>query len=154
MSDTHGWVHPRLAGYLTGVDVILHAGDIGPGVLEVLGSVAPVIAVRGNNDAGPAWDHLPERLEAPCRDGWQVDLHHIASGNGPLASRVLVMTGHSHTPAAAVVGEGVRLNPGAAGKGRFRSVPTAGRAWIQDRVLRWEVRRLDDDALVLEGSAA
>jgi len=55
ISDTHGLVRPEALAALRGVNRILHAGDVGsPEVLEALSAIAPVTAVRGNNDKG-AW---------------------------------------------------------------------------------------------------
>ena len=54
VSDTHGLLRPEALAYLRGSDFVVHAGDIGtPEVLEALRAVAPVTAVRGNNDHGP-----------------------------------------------------------------------------------------------------
>src|SRR5262245_3949903 len=62
ISDTHGLVRPEAVAALVGSELIVHAGDIGgPDVLAALGRVAPVVAVRGNNDRGPWAAPLPER---------------------------------------------------------------------------------------------
>lgn len=54
VSDTHGLVRPQVVEALTGAELIIHAGDIGNAdVLKALGKIAPVSAVRGNNDQGP-----------------------------------------------------------------------------------------------------
>src|SRR5215207_9794683 len=51
ISDTHGMMRPEALRALSGVDLILHAGDVGgPGVLDALRGIAPVYAVRGNVD--------------------------------------------------------------------------------------------------------
>src|SRR5439155_5044868 len=61
ISDTHGLVRPEVAQAFDGVDLILHAGDVGnPQVLKELSSIARVIAVRGNNDKGPWAEAIPE----------------------------------------------------------------------------------------------
>ena len=61
ISDTHGLVRPEALKALAGVERIVHAGDIGSReVLEALARVAPVTAVRGNNDHGPWAEALPE----------------------------------------------------------------------------------------------
>jgi len=63
ISDTHGLLRPEAVEALRGVELILHAGDVGsPEVLDALKGIAPVVAVRGNNDKGawakdlPAWE--------------------------------------------------------------------------------------------------
>src|SRR5688572_33501770 len=61
ISDTHGLVRPEVIKVFAGVDLILHAGDIGAlQVLEQLRSIAPVVAVRGNNDKGDWANGIPE----------------------------------------------------------------------------------------------
>ena len=61
ISDTHGLVRPEAVAALAGSELIIHAGDVGgPEVLEELGRLAPVVAVRGNNDRGAWAEALPE----------------------------------------------------------------------------------------------
>jgi len=61
ISDTHGLLRPEATAFLLGSDYIVHGGDIGaPSILEQLTSIAPVTAVRGNNDTGPWAESLPE----------------------------------------------------------------------------------------------
>ena len=61
ISDTHGLLRPEATAFLRGSDYIVHGGDIGaPSILEQLTSIAPVTAVRGNNDTGPWAESLPE----------------------------------------------------------------------------------------------
>jgi predicted phosphodiesterase len=50
ISDTHGMMRPEVFTALSGVDLILHAGDVGDGVLDELALIAPVHAVSGNTD--------------------------------------------------------------------------------------------------------
>src|SRR5215468_3130625 len=60
IADTHGLLRPEAIAALAGSDLVIHAGDIGdPGVLERLAAVAPVTAVRGNNDTGGWASRLP-----------------------------------------------------------------------------------------------
>jgi uncharacterized protein len=61
ISDTHGLLRPEALAALEGVDAIVHAGDIGgAGILDALRRIAPVVAVRGNNDRGAWAASLPE----------------------------------------------------------------------------------------------
>ena len=61
ISDTHGLLRPEAMSFLSGSDFIVHAGDIGnASVLSQLAAVAPVTAVRGNNDKGPWANAVPE----------------------------------------------------------------------------------------------
>ena len=62
ISDTHGLLRPEAVAALRGVNRIIHAGDIGaPEVLTALAAIAPVTAVRGNNDKGPWAKAIPPR---------------------------------------------------------------------------------------------
>jgi uncharacterized protein len=147
VSDTHGLLDPALPALLEGCDVVLHAGDVGdPSILAALGRVAPVLAVRGNNDVGDGLDGLP---------GWlPVDLGalrgllvHEARPAAPAASLAralaregarLVVHGHSHRPGATLAGGLLFLNPGSAGPRRFSLPRTAAVAVLRGR--RIEVR--------------
>ena len=122
VSDTHGWLDPALLEHFRGVTAIVHAGDVGdPAILDVLATVAPLTAVRGNIDGGPLRD-LP--LEATLRVGGRriAALHIAGSPRRPNAdARALVrrerpdllIVGHSHIPAVARLGpDGAPLPPG------------------------------------------
>ena len=66
ISDTHGLLRPEARGFLQGCDRIVHAGDIGqPAVLRSLAEIAPVTAVRGNNDTGEWSASLPATRSLP-----------------------------------------------------------------------------------------
>jgi putative phosphoesterase len=123
ISDTHGLLRPEALAALEGVDRILHAGDIGgPEVLEALGRIAPVIAVRGNNDRD-AWAlDIPDT--ARVREGAHeiLVLHDLATlALDPRASGLAaVITGHSHKPSHEVRDGVLYLNPGSAGPRRFK----------------------------------
>lgn len=122
ISDTHGLVRPEAIEALEGVELILHAGDIGnQQVLDTLNEIAPVVAVRGNNDNGEWAQALPD---------WEVvevgtvsiymrhDLNEIdISPNG--AGFQVVVSGHSHKPIVEERRGVVYLNPGSAGPRRF-----------------------------------
>lgn len=125
MSDTHGWLDPLLLKLFEGVELILHAGDVGTlDVIAGLEAVAPVIAVRGNID-GADFRHLPmTHVEERC--GKRLALLHIAGEprRPTQAARKLLerarpdvlIVGHSHVPVVARVGQTLWLNPGAAGR--------------------------------------
>lgn len=123
ISDTHGLLRPEALEALRGCEQIIHAGDIGGlDILERLAEIAPLQVVRGNNDLGADWaGRLADRLQFDLC-GWQVLLvHDIADVPASLDPRVkLVITGHSHKPGIDWRGERLYLNPGSAGRRRFK----------------------------------
>ena len=125
ISDTHGYLDPRVERIFAGADHILHAGDIGPALLILeLGFIAPVTAVLGNNDEG-----LPfKETETVTLDGSPFLVHHIVqpgSLHERLAARVarekpaFVVFGHTHKAYLGETGGVHFLNPGYAGRPRF-----------------------------------
>ncbi|MFP3870437.1 MAG: metallophosphoesterase family protein [Syntrophobacteria bacterium] len=144
ISDTHGLLRPEAVKALKGVDLTIHAGDIGnPGVLEDLRAVAPVFAVRGNMDGGEWARELPETevvevgevLVYVLHDVRRMDLDPAAAGFSA------VISGHTHT-ASIEKREGVLfLNPGTAGP--FKSP-------VSVAVLRIQGGHLDAHLIELE----
>jgi putative phosphoesterase len=123
ISDTHGLLRPEALAFLRGCDRIIHGGDICDAtILERLGAIAPVDAVRGNNDVG-AWDEpIPETRIVRIGTVGVYVIHDLAQ-LAPDALRAdlhVVVSGHSHRPRV-VEREGVLfVNPGSAGRRRFR----------------------------------
>lgn len=123
ISDTHDLLRPGAKTFLQGSDVIVHAGDIcEEAVLSELSSIAPVIAVRGNNDKG-AWAgklRTTELFQAGevfiyvIHDLAEIDIDPVAAG-----IRVVV-SGHSHKPKVEEKEGILFLNPGSAGPRRFK----------------------------------
>jgi putative phosphoesterase len=108
---------------LRGADHIIHAGDIGaPAVLDALAALAPVTAVRGNNDHG-AW---AEKLEASAAvevgGVWIYVLHdlHELDLDPRAAGFAAVIAGHSHQPKVSERDGVLYVNPGSAGPRRFK----------------------------------
>jgi putative phosphoesterase len=125
ISDTHGLLRPEAISALQSSQLILHAGDIGkPEVLSQLGEIAPVIAVRGNNDAGAWAEAIPER-ETIQVGATVIHLLHILQEfnrqelNAEAASQV-VISGHSHKPLITTQDGILFVNPGSAGPRRFK----------------------------------
>jgi len=123
ISDTHGLVRPEALAALAGVERIVHAGDIGDqAVLDALARVAPVTAVRGNNDRGRWASDLPvtEVVEVGgvslylLHDLHELDLEPRAAGFAA------VISGHSHQPRLEDKDGVLYLNPGSAGPRRFK----------------------------------
>ncbi len=142
ISDTHGLLRPEAAAALAGSDLILHAGDVGaPDVLEALAAIAPVRAVRGNNDRG-RWAHaLPETDLVEIAGAAIYLLHDVTLLDlDPAAARVAaVVAGHSHKPAS-VVRDGVLwFNPGSAGPRRFKLPVSLGRLRVTDGAIAPEL---------------
>lgn len=130
ISDTHGLVRPEALAALRGVDLIVHAGDIGkPEVLAAFGAIAPVNAIRGNNDRGPWADKLPDLLDLRI-DGTKIHVIHDANElerdlDG--AGVGIVISGHSHKPGIVTRNNVIFLNPGSAGPRRFKLPVTVAR---------------------------
>jgi putative phosphoesterase len=122
ISDTHGLMRPEAVKALDGAKMIIHAGDIGtPEVLEALHAIAPVVAVRGNNDKGD-WAHaLPETAVVEVAGVALYVLHDVnALDLDPVTSGFhAVISGHSHRPGMAKRQGVLFLNPGSAGPRRF-----------------------------------
>ena len=127
ISDTHGLMRPEAIKALAGTTLIIHAGDIDtPEVLEALHTVAPVVAVRGNNDKGNWAQALPETEVVEVGGVALYVLHDVkALDLDPVAAGFqAVISGHSHRPGM-VKRQGVLfLNPGSAGPRRF-SLPVS-----------------------------
>jgi putative phosphoesterase len=125
ISDTHGFLDPRVEKIFAGVDHILHAGDIGPDLLIAeLGALAPVTAVLGNNDASPCF-RLTESVTLGER---KFLVQHIVTPrelHSDLQLRMArerpdaVIFGHWHKPFAQTIDGVLFLNPGYAGKPKF-----------------------------------
>jgi len=123
ISDTHGLVRPEALAALAGVERIVHAGDIGDqAVLDALARVAPVTAVRGNNDRGRWAAEIPETEVVEVggvslyllHDLHELDLEPRAAGFAA------VISGHSHQPRLEEKDGVLYLNPGSAGPRRFK----------------------------------
>ena len=122
VSDTHGLVRPQLMDALRGCDVIVHAGDIGGvEVLEQLRTLAPLHAVRGNNDEGAWAETIPQTEVVTVGQRHFYLLHDVAQLDlDPEAAEMsAVISGHSHRPKAETRNGVLFLNPGSAGPRRF-----------------------------------
>ena len=123
ISDTHGLVRPEVLKAFQGVDLIVHAGDVGgPGVLEALRAVAPVVAVRGNVDRGEWAQDLKDSEVVEAGEPRLYILHNLLELNlHPTAAGFdAVISGHSHSPSTENIQGVLFLNPGSAGPRRFR----------------------------------
>jgi putative phosphoesterase len=145
ISDTHGMVRPEALNALRGVQMIIHAGDVGaPSVLVALRSVAPVVAVRGNMDKGYWADGLPRREIIEVGSSLIYVLHdiHDIDLDPSVSGIAAVISGHSHRPSLKM-SEGVMfLNPGSAGPRRFTLPVSVARLSIKGAELSAEIEKL------------
>lgn len=122
ISDTHGLLRPEARLALSGVEQIIHAGDIcDPKVLDDLAQIAPVVAVRGNNDRGNWAEALQERETLQIGGIGVHVLHDLQELDvDPVAAGIkVVITGHSHRPLVKMERGVLYVNPGSAGPRRF-----------------------------------
>jgi uncharacterized protein len=138
ISDTHGLVRDEAVTALQGCSHILHAGDIdGPEVLEALRRIAPVTAVRGNNDLG-AWAQAIPEYEVVEFGAVTVYLRHDEAEldvDPKAAGFRVLMFGHSHRPRVEIRDGILFVNPGSAGPRRFKLPVAVGELVItSDRV--------------------
>jgi putative phosphoesterase len=123
ISDTHDLLRPQALKELETSDLILHAGDItSEWVLDELRGIAPVYAVRGNNDRGDWANALPETLSVDLGGVSIYMIHNIKEMKIDPAARGhdVVIYGHSHKPVAEYRGDILYLNPGSPGRRRFK----------------------------------
>jgi len=131
ISDTHGLVRPEVFGALDGVELLLHAGDVGDGVLEELAAIAPIEAVYGNTD--PTDDpRLAPSIERTI-GGVRIHVSHGHELGSPTPERLLakydadvIVYGHTHQQNVVLVNNRLVVNPGAAGQRRFKLRPSVG----------------------------
>jgi uncharacterized protein len=123
ISDTHGLLRPEAVSFLRGCDHIVHGGDIGHAeILTQLSALAPVTAVRGNNDNGPWAERLSQTQFVQIGEIFVYALHDIAQLDiEPGGAGVhVVVSGHSHKPSVEHRDGVLYVNPGSAGPRRFR----------------------------------
>ena len=145
ISDTHGLVRPQALAALKGVDVIVHAGDIGKSeVLEELRKIAPLYVIRGNNDRDSWAKSLPDILKLRCGEiRIQVihNVHDLAENTG--ADYDAIISGHSHKPGIQTRDGTLYVNPGSAGPRRFKLPIAVGKLRISGRQLEAELVELN-----------
>ncbi|MEM0961579.1 MAG: metallophosphoesterase family protein [Bacteroidota bacterium] len=158
VSDTHGFYHPELDEVFAGVDVILHAGDVGPDVADRLERLAPVVGVYGNVDGPPVRGRFKEHVRLRI-EGIRLWMTHIGGRPGRWAPGIgdalradppdLFVCGHSHIlriERVASLNRMLYLNPGAAGRQGFHQVKTCVRLTIEGGQMRdAEVIHLEKD---------
>lgn len=134
ISDTHGLLRPEAVEFLRGSDFIIHAGDIcDPSILVELSHLAPVTAVRGNNDKGHWAGSLRETELIKFEEAFLYAIHDLGELDiDPVAVGVhVVISGHSHKPSINHRAGVLYVNPGSAGPRRFSLPIAAGELIIE-----------------------
>ena len=141
ISDTHGLVRPEAIAALAGVDLIVHAGDVGAAsVLDALRAIAPVHAVHGNVDLADGT--LAGSIDLDLA-GVRVHISHGHELGSPTPERLaarydadVIVFGHTHKPLVVSVGRTLVVNPGAAGPRRFKLQPSVALLTLPERDVR------------------
>ena len=141
ISDTHGHLGPEVNNAFKGMDLIIHAGDIGrPEVLKALAKIAPTVAVRGNMDAGKWPRKLPrtDRIEVGRHAIFVIhDLYQLTA-EPQFDGITVVINGHTHQPRAQKENGVLYLNPGSASQARYGSPPSVAILTIKKGSIRAE----------------
>jgi uncharacterized protein len=146
IADTHGLLRPEAAEFLRGSDHIVHAGDIcDERTLEQISLIAPVTAVRGNNDKG-AWAQalgvselmrFADVFVYTIHDLAELDIEPRGQGIG------VVVTGHTHQPRVEQRDGILFVNPGSAGRRRFSLPISVGELIISGHSVTARITELD-----------
>jgi len=144
ISDTHGFLDPKIPELFAGVGHILHAGDIGDPMIELeLKFIAPVTLVVGNNDPGLSF----QETEVVTLAGEKFLIHHIVNPHAPadkIKARIarerpdVVVFGHTHKRFCETIGGILFFNPGYAGKPKFGAERSAAILHYEEKEIRVE----------------
>ena len=149
ISDTHGLLRPSVHRALEGVDVILHAGDVGgEDILTELRIIAPVQAVYGNTD--PIDDPSLQDTFVVRHGGLDIRVIHGHQLGSPTPAKLLsafaeavIVYGHTHKQLVTRADSRLVVNPGAAGARRFNLEPSVARLTIENAIPEVELVILD-----------
>lgn len=151
LSDTHGLLRPEALEFLRGSDHIVHAGDIGDAaVLGTLRTLAPVTAVRGNNDRD-GWARAIAQTEVLRVDEVSIHvLHDLAELDldPAQAGFRVVVSGHSHQPRIDERGGVLYVNPGSCGPRRFKLPIAVGELQVSRESVTARLLELQTRALI------
>src|SRR5712671_3872802 len=139
ISDTHGLLRPEARAFLVGCDYIVHGGDIGSaGILDELALMAPLIAVRGNNDTEPWAARLPVTELIRVGNVFVYVIHNLAELDiDPVAAGVrVIVSGHSHKPMIEERDGVLYVNPGSSGPRRFKLPISVGEILVSGSAVR------------------
>jgi uncharacterized protein len=146
IADTHGLMRPEALAALKGSEIIIHAGDIGKAeVIEALKTVAPVIAIRGNNDRDSWAKQIPDLLDLEINGARIYVIHNVNEMDSASASGFqALVSGHSHKPSLVTKDGVLFINPGSAGPRRFKLPITVARIRLRGGKVRAKIIDLFD----------
>jgi putative phosphoesterase len=157
VSDTHGMFDAKLTRMFEGVSLILHAGDVGAtDVLTRLSEIAPVRAIAGNNDTGPWASQLPAARVERISGTPILMVHALGAVREPdvkvqfllqAEQPTVVVFGHSHKGGLEVHEGRLYVNPGGAGKKRFKLIRSAAVLEVGKKQITATLRSLESDGL-------
>ncbi len=145
IADTHGLLRPEALAALADSDLLIHAGDIGkPEVVAALKKIAPLVAIKGNNDTDSWARHLPETKKITLGALKLYVIHNVKELSFDPAGRGfrVVISGHSHKPVIQTKDNVLFVNPGSAGPRRFKLPICVGKLLVQGETVDAEIIEL------------
>jgi putative phosphoesterase len=145
ISDTHGLFRPEARAFLVGCDYIVHGGDVGGAqILDELALIAPLIAVKGNNDTEPWAARLRDTELIRVGNIFVYVIYNLAELDiEPAAAGVrVVVCGHSHKPLIEERDGILYVNPGSCGPRRFKLPISAGEIRVSGSAVRARIVNL------------
>ena len=145
ISDTHGLLRPEALAALADSDLLIHAGDIGkPEVVAALKKIAPLVAIKGNNDTDSWARRLPETKKIILGALKLYVIHNVKELSFDPAARGfrVVISGHSHKPVIQTKDNVLFVNPGSAGPRRFKLPICVGKLLVQGETVDAEIIEL------------
>ena len=139
ISDTHGLLRPEARAFLMGCDYIVHGGDVGGAdILDDLAAIAPLIAVRGNNDTEPWAARLPPTELVRVGSVFFYVIHNLEELDiDPTAAGVqVIVSGHSHKPTIEERDQVLFVNPGSSGPRRFKLPISVGEIMVSGSAVK------------------
>jgi putative phosphoesterase len=147
-------LRPEARAFLLGSDYIVHGGDVGEAkILEELAVIAPLIAVRGNNDTEPWAARLPVTELMRVGNVFVYVIHNLAELDiDPAAADVrVVVSGHSHKPMIEQRGDVLYVNPGSSGPRRFKLPISVGEITVSGSAVKARIVDLSGGMADLSG---
>jgi uncharacterized protein len=145
IADTHGLLRPEALAALADSDLLIHAGDIGkPEVVAALKKIAPLVAIKGNNDTDSWARRLPETKKITLGALKLYVIHNVKELSFDPAGRGfrVVISGHSHKPVIQTKDNVLFVNPGSAGPRRFKLPICVGKLLVEGETVDAEIIEL------------